>query len=178
MLGLIRTLTANRGTWFLLLLIGVGLECCGLYFQYQLKLDPCVNCVYERAWYLGLVVAGLLGLIAPQYRLLRLPPILILLGSSAGGLYVVYDHLRSAYGWGETCLLRAKFPEWLPLEDLMPFMFHPTGDCANLDWSLLGLSMPEWIAISFGCAALAGLCCLLAEFVSRPRRSRYDDLYR
>lgn len=39
--------------------------------------------------------------------------------------------------------------ENFPLGDLLHAMLNGTGDCAKVDWTLLGLSMPVWVLICF-----------------------------
>ena len=76
MLQLFKSICASRFCWFLLFLSGIALEACGLYFQYELHLNPCVNCVYERAYFLGFVVAGFIGAMAANYVIVRFPLVL------------------------------------------------------------------------------------------------------
>lgn len=179
MIHLIQSISNSRWCWIALLLTGVVLEACGLYFQYGLRLDPCVNCVYERAFYLTFIAAGLIGMISPQLRFTRFLAILIFLAGSAGGLMTAFNHLAdyAATGFGSSCALRANFPDFLPLDSLLPWMFQPTAACGPLDWSLMGLNMPQWIAISFGCGLAVALLFLLAEFFRRKRRD-YRRYYR
>lgn len=179
MISLIQSISNARWCWIALLLLGVILEGCGLYFQYGLRLDPCVNCVYERAFYLTFILAGLIGMLAPQLFITRVPAILIFLAGSIGGLVTAFDHMAeyTATGFGASCALKADFPDFLPLDTLLPWMFKPTASCGPLDWSLLGLNMPEWIFISFACGAVVSLFFLLAEFFKKKRRD-YMRYYR
>lgn len=176
---LIQSLARHRITWFLLLLLGIVLEGCGLYFQYGLRLPPCVNCVYERAFYLAFVLAGLLGFISAKNFLTRILGTLTLMAGSAGGIYVAFEHVTSAYqtGLGATCKLKASFPSYLPLDEWLPWMFTPSGSCTPLDWSLLGFGMAEWIFASFACGLLVSILFFISEFFRRKRRD-YIDFYR
>jgi disulfide bond formation protein DsbB len=36
-----------------------------------------------------------------------------------------------------------------PLLDTIKLMLSGTGDCAKVDWTLLGLSMPAWTLLAF-----------------------------
>ena len=178
MIHLIQSISNSRWCWIALCLLGIMLEACGLYFQYGLRLDPCVNCVYERALYLTFIGAGLIGFLAPQVRLLRVLATLIFLVGSASGVLVALSHLAdySSAGFG-SCALRANFPYFLPLDKWLPWMFQPTGACVPLDWSLLGLNMPQWILISFACGLVVALVFLFAECFRRKKRD-YMRYYR
>lgn len=176
---IIQALARHRFAWIMLLLLGIVLEACGLYFQYELRLPPCVNCVYERAFYLTFIAAGLIGFLCPSNFLFRNLANLTFLGGSMGGVFVAFDHLTSVYqtGLGASCKLRANFPDFMPLDQWMPWMFSPTASCEPLNWSLLGLSMPEWIFISFICGVIVSFCFIASEFF--PKRHRgYSDAYR
>lgn len=176
---LIQSLTRHRFVWIMLFLLGVVMEGCGLYFQYGLRMDPCVYCVYERAFYLSFIAAGLIGFLYPTFFLFRHVAILTFLAGSAGGLYVAFEHMTSVYqtGFGATCKLKASYPSFLPLDDWLPWMFSPTASCAPIDWSLLGLSMPEWVTTSFACGLFVSILFLVSQFFKRKRRD-FNDYYR
>ena len=36
-----------------------------------------------------------------------------------------------------------------PLREVFELIFRGTGDCSEIDWSFLGLTIPEWSAIWF-----------------------------
>ena len=77
----------------MLFLLGIVLEGCGLYFQYKLRLPLCVNCVYERAFYLSFILAGFIGFISPTNFLFRNLAILIFMAGSPGGVKVAFDQI-------------------------------------------------------------------------------------
>ncbi len=154
----------TRTPWFLLMLLGLILEGCGLYFQYGLGLPPCVNCVYERALFLTFILAGFIGFIKPQSLWFRTLGALVLLAGSIQGILVTLEHLASyANAFGTKCALKANFPQFLKLDEWLPFMFQPEGTCGPLPWSLLGLNMPTWILLSFIGGVLGALYLLFAK---------------
>ena len=55
--------------------------------------------------------------------------------------------------------------EAFPLSKALSMVFTGSGECANVDWSFLGLSMPAWTLLWF--LALAVLA-LWAGFRRRP----------
>lgn len=176
LLRLIQLFTASRVSWTLLFLFALVMEGCALYFQYELNLKPCVNCVYERAAILGFAAVGLLGFVCCSVRLFRVVWSLGFLASSLFGLYVSIEHYdaTTATGFGARCALRANFPEFLKLDEWVPWMFRPLDTCAPLDWAFLGLSMPMWLMIIFGCGTLVSLVFLISQCARiRPRFDRY-----
>lgn len=184
MLQLFKSITSSRFCWFLLLSAGVALEVCGWYFQYKLNLQPCVNCVYERAFILGFILAGFLGAVAANFFVIRLISSLIFAASSAGGLYISFLHFiaynKISFGtFGEAkCAITTNFPSYLPLDQWAGFLFKAYGMCdEKLDWSLFTLSMPTWILIMFSVATLVSLFMLVGDFI--PKKSaNFDKLYK
>jgi disulfide bond formation protein DsbB len=51
----------------------------------------------------------------------------------------------------------------MPLHEWIPAFFAATGDCGNIDWQFVGLSMPGWMEIVFGLYAISFL--LVVPFI-------------
>lgn len=179
MLSFVKRFTLSRTCWFLLFLFALVIEGCAGYFQYGLNLKPCVECVYERAAVAAFLLCGLVGFISPEFLLTRLCAILGFLASSAWGLSVSINHYEStlSQGFGATCRLRADFPEYIKLDEWLPWFFKPLDTCGPLDWSLLSLSMPQWLVIIFGCGVAVGFVFFIAQFARLKRHNRYDSYY-
>ncbi|MDO5351835.1 MAG: disulfide bond formation protein DsbB [Succinatimonas sp.] len=181
MLRFIKEFSRTRFCWLLLILLGISLEGAGLYFQYGLHLDPCVNCVYERAWFLGFILAGLIGFLTAPFWFFRLIAVFVFLFSSLGGFFTAVEHYDSTQAntniFASTCKLNASFPDFLKLDEWLPWMFKPSGSCGPLDWSFLSLSMPQWLIIIYVCGVLSSILILLSFLVKSQRYSRYDRYY-
>ncbi|WP_334223985.1 disulfide bond formation protein DsbB [Thiosocius teredinicola] len=142
----------TRFAWALLMLTALGLELAAVAFQYLLGLDPCVMCVYERLAVIGLIGAGLLGLINPRQSFLRILGYLVWAVSAGWGLALALEHVylqrnpEAAMG----CSFLPEFPDWMPLHEWIPTLFLPTGYCDDIQWQWLSLSMPEWMVVVFG----------------------------
>ncbi|MEZ5561429.1 MAG: disulfide bond formation protein B [Gammaproteobacteria bacterium] len=127
-----------------------------LYAQYVLGLDPCPLCIFQRVALIGL---GLLFLIAAVHaagpRVRKLYAVLIglvaLAGSGVAGrqlwLQALPPERVPACGPGLDFMLEA-----FPVGEMLMTVLSGSGECAKVDWTLLGLSMPGWVLI-----ALAGL---------------------
>lgn len=152
-------------TYFLLgFLFCVGLILSALYFQFVGGLDPCPLCISQR---IMVVAVGLVLLAAvvhnPGRAGIRAYALLgfatALLGASISGRHVWIQHLPAdevpACGPGLSYMF-----QYFPLSDTLRAMVTGTGDCAKVDWTLLGLSMPAWVLVCF--AFLAALS--LAQF--------------
>ena len=167
MLSLISEFSRKRIAWLLLLLSALGLELSALFFQYGLELDPCVLCIYQRVAVLGILTAGALGLIAPGLSVLRWLG-LALWGVAAGwGLHLALRHsgIQLSDQVDLSCTFFAEFPSWAKLDVWFPGVFAPTGFCDEIQWSFLGLSMPQWMVIMFAAYLLALAVVLWSQFV-------------
>jgi len=145
MLHLFKTLSVQRSGWLLLLISALALEGTALYFQYGMGLQPCVMCIYERVALFGIAFAGIIGLIAPRFLIMRV------------------DYQLHPAPWNQ-CSYLPEFPQTLPLDKWFPVLFHPTGSCSDAVWSWLGLSMAQWIVVIFAVYLLIFLFVLISQF--------------
>lgn len=149
-------------TWFSLgLLACVGLICAALYFQYAQGLNPCPLCISQR---IAVVAIGVVFLAAvlhnPGRAGIRVYAVMGFLASAAGaavaGRHVWLQHLPPdevpECGPG----LEYMFTNF-PITQTLKFMLSGTGDCAKVDWTLLGQSMPVWTLVAFIGLALVSL---------------------
>jgi len=123
------------------------------YAQFGLGLEPCPLCILQR---LTLLVLGAMFLLAtvhnPSGWGARVYGALIGLvagvGASIAARHVWLQHLppeeTPRCGPGLDYLL-----ETLPLNELVREVLTGSGECARVDWTLLGLSMPEWTLLLF-----------------------------
>lgn len=160
--------------YFVLLLVFCSfLLAMALYFQFAAGLEPCPLCISQRIMVLavGLVMlAAVLHRPGPAgTRVYALLGCLVALGGAAiSARHVWLQHLPAdqvpACGPGLEYMFR-----YLPLGDTLKAMLTGTGDCAKVEWSLLGLSMPAWVLLCFLGLALVSL----AQYWNMPlRRSR------
>lgn len=166
MLKFFKQLSLNRGGWFLLFLSTLALESTALYFQYGMGLAPCVMCIYERVALFGLTFSALLGLSYPRSLVLRLSALAVGLGSSIKGLLLAIKHVDYQLNPGpwNQCSYLAEFPQTLPLDRWLPYIFNPTGSCSEITWMFLGFSMAQWIVVVFAFYSLLLLLLLVSQF--------------
>ena len=151
--ALIYQLPFRRSAWLLLAFSALCLEIAAAFFQHGLDLAPCVMCVYERTAMLGVMVAGLLGAIAPSNIVLRLSSFGLWISSAAWGLYLSITHVgyqNNDDPFAGTCEFFANYPSWFKLDEWIPYLFEPSGYCDDIAWSFLGFSMPAWLIVCFG----------------------------
>lgn len=150
--------------------------CAGLlgfayYAQYQLFLDPCPLCILQRVAFAAMAVAFLIGgLHAPRRWGRRVYGGLVslagLIGAGIAARHVYLQNLPPDQvpdcGPGLGYML-----ETLPVGTVLQKVLAGSGECAEISWSLLGLSMPAWTFLWY-----LGLTALAVVFGWRSGASR------
>ena len=149
--------------------ICAGLIAFAMYTQLYQGLEPCPLCIFQRVAFDALGVVLLVGgLLAPRGRGGRIAWGLLALVPAAIGIAIAGRHV-----WLQN-LPPDKVPACGPgldyMLDAMPFtgvvrkVLTGSGECANVDWSFAGLSMPAWSLVWF---VLLALWTLWAAFRRR-----------
>jgi disulfide bond formation protein DsbB len=131
-----------------------------LYLQHVQYLPPCPLCVIQRYLFLAVGLACIIGSIGDKPRL---GAGLGLIGA-LGGLGVVGKHLWVLAHPGMSCGIdpMETFLNKIPTATALPWLFKADGLCEDARDTLLGLSIPQWSAISF-VALTAALIYLLVR---------------
>ncbi|WP_339766571.1 disulfide bond formation protein DsbB [uncultured Paraglaciecola sp.] len=165
----ISNLPDNRLAWGLLFLSSLVLEAYALFSQHAMDLQPCIMCIYQRTAIFGIMFACIPVLITNNVltRLLAFT----LWGVSAiwGGLIAFehYDIQTAANPFFATCEIVPNFPSWLPLHEWLPNIFAATGDCGNIDWEFMDMSMPQWMMVVFAIYTVIWLVVLLSRLAAK-----------
>jgi disulfide bond formation protein DsbB len=139
-----------------------------LYLQYYVNLDPCPLCMLQRVAFITLGLVFLIGAIHGP-------------GKTGGRVYAGLASLAAVSGAGlaiRHVWLQYNPPqiascsgdiysqlERLPLGRVIANAIRATGDCAKVDWTMLGLSVAEWSLVWF---VIFGVGCVMLL----SRRSR------
>ena len=165
----------SRTAWAMLTLGAALLLAIALFFQYALDMAPCVMCVYQRAALAGVMLAGLLGWLSPRCPVLSNLALLGWLAAAINGILLAKEHIHYQFNPSPfaKCTTVAEFPGWLALDRWLPSVFHPSGDCADVSWSWLGYSMPQWLLGIFAVLAALAVLFILVRLVSILTRDRH-----
>lgn len=123
------------------------------YFQLKLGLPPCPLCMFQRACIVAVGAFCLLGIIfRPRKvgsKLLVFGGLVFsLLGLGIAGRQVWLQHLPADKI--PECGPDLEFMlESFPLMDTITQVLSGSGECAEVQWDLLGFSMPEWMILVF-----------------------------
>ncbi|QOI11020.1 disulfide bond formation protein DsbB [Blochmannia endosymbiont of Colobopsis nipponica] len=157
----------TRKAWFLLSSTACILEIIALYFQHIMLFKPCALCIYQRCTLCGIILAGLIGTIAPKKTLLRFTGIFVWLYSASQGLLLAKKHINLQLNPSPfvTCDFFVNFPSWLPLDKWLPQIFDAIGDCTEYQWFFLSLEMSQWMVIIFGIYLIISVFVLISQFL-------------
>jgi disulfide bond formation protein DsbB len=132
-------------------IIAGGLLCIALFMEHVMGLAPCPLCMMQRLW---VAVVGLVAYIS-------------LLHNPRWGIYPLFAALAAVIGAGFSIRqlwlqslpadqvpacgppLQFMLDSGFPLADVLVAMTSGTGDCAEISWSLLGISIPGWLLLAF-----------------------------
>ncbi len=134
-------------------LVCAGLMAAALYFQYVMHLEPCPLCIFQRVFVIltgvVLLVGGLHNPRAWGQRVYgALAALAAGLGAGVAGRQVWIQHLPFDLQPGCSYDFNTML-EKFPLHKTLSLVLQGTGDCAQVDWTFLGLSMPEWTLLFF-----------------------------
>jgi len=140
-----------------------------LYAQFHDRLNPCPLCIFQRIAFAALGLVLLVGgVFAPKgvkgraaFGVLALVPALT--GIGIAGRHVWLTHLPPDQV--PQCGPPLEFMmEANPLTDVIRQVLTGSGECATVDWTLLGMSMPAWSLLWF---VLLTVWILIAAFRRR-----------
>ena len=142
-------------------LICAGLLAYGYYLQYVQGLEPCPLCMFQRIALMALGVVFLLAAVhSPRGWGGRVWGVLVLLVAGAGAA------LSGRHVWLQS-LPPDQVPQCgmdletmldiLPLQETIRTVLTASGECADISWTFLGLSIPAWTLVWFVLLGLAGL---------------------
>lgn len=167
-----------RAAFLLGFAICVALLGYALYAEQQLHLTPCNLCVLQRVAFVWMALWFLIGgLHAPRGGGRHVYVVLVLAGVVFGIVTAARQlWLQSlpadqvpACGAGVDMLVSMVKAGSLPFAQFLKLMFSGSGDCAQVTWKFLGLSMAGWTLVWY---VLLGIWALLP----RPRRNRLGNV--
>lgn len=121
-----------------------------LWIQTRYNLEPCPLCISQRIVFMALGVLFLIAALIPNFpRLFAGLQVLSALGGAGVAIrhWWIQAHRESMVadcGVGFDYMF-----ENFPLQKALTLVFRGTGDCAAIDWTFLGLTIPQLSLIAF-----------------------------
>ena len=167
-------MTPSRCLFLAVLIATCGLLGFGYYLEFVEGLEPCPMCMMQR---LAFFAVGLIALIASIH-------------GAKGAIRRLYGFFLAAFAGGGAAIATRQIwlqrlppsevpecgPGWnymvemYPLGQVIKDALIGTGDCAEVSWTFLGRSIPEWSVLWFVLFAVVGVLQLLAIPRATPSR--------
>jgi len=137
------------------------------YFQFIEELEPCPLCISQRIIILAIGVIFLVAAVHNPRQLGRriYSGVIVgvaLIGASVSARHVWLQNLP-ADEVPECSPGLAYVFENFPLAETLKLMLSGTGECADIAWVFLGLTIPGWTFVAFLVLGLVGLFTLLTR---------------
>ena len=164
---MLKNFLGSRAAYFAGFAVSFGLVGLALFLQVQYNLDPCPLCISQR---IAFMVLGVLFLIAGLHNpvgLWRKIHGVLQLAAAATGAGIALRHMwiqahpeevMAECGAGFDYII-----ESFPLQRALELIFKGTGECSAIDWTLLGLTIPQQSLIAFVGLALYALVLMFAR---------------
>ena len=143
-----------RRVYGLMIAYSAGLITTAFFFQYYLLLEPCMLCYLQR---FAAILVGLIGLVGyihnskkiiffRSYLGISIVSVLLGIGLSIRQLYLqsLPEELVPSCAPDMGYLLDS-----LPFFEVLIMAIQGDGNCAEVLWSFLGISIPGWLLIGF-----------------------------
>lgn len=157
---MLKKLFSGRSGYLLGFIASFGLVGLALFIQTQNNLEPCPLCISQRIVFMSLGMVFLLAAFHNPQALWRKIYGALLVLTALGGAGVAIRHwwlqahresMVADCGVGFDYMF-----DNFPLQKALTLVFRGTGDCAAIDWTFLGLTLPQLSLIAFvGFAAYA-----------------------
>jgi disulfide bond formation protein DsbB len=151
-----------------------------LYFQYVMKLEPCPLCIFQRLFVIGLGVVLLAAALHNPKTWGRriygaLTALMAASGAAVAGRHVWLQSLPAdqvpACGPGLDYMLQT-----FPFTKTLQLVLRGSGECAKVDWTFLGLSIPGWTFIFFCGFVILGIFLMLLRNTTNTAAPAYERL--
>ena len=170
--SLTHSLLSYRGLAGLLTLASIiGMSFAYFYLQGVVKLDPCPLCIFQRV---GLIVMGIFAFIAFLLNPKQVwAKVLLMFGALLGILWSIAVAIRHVWiqhlppDQVPSCGPGLDYwMDTLPIAQVLKEVFKGSGECAVIDWTFLGFSIPE---LSLGFFSILLVMIILAIRQSNTR---------
>lgn len=161
------TVYSRRLMWLGCLFSVIGLMSYAIYAENVIGLDPCPLCITQRLFYIGIGIFAVSGFLFIRTLWIQQLSATVLSLSALGGIFTAGRQVWLQH------LPPEKVPEcglglhyWLenePFLKTLSLLFKGDGNCAEVNWRFMSLSMGEWSLIWFVGFLAVGLVLLFGR---------------
>ena len=143
----------SRKFFIVIFTICIGLLIFGLYLEHIQGLEACPLCIFQRIAYTIIIFITLIGAIHNPRNLLQIIYKLLMVissitGAAIAGRQIWLQHLPPELvpecGPGLDYMFNV-----FPFGEALKMIFTGSGECAEVKWRFIGLSIAEWSLIMF-----------------------------
>lgn len=143
----------SRKFFIVIFAICIGLLIFGLYLEHVHGLEACPLCIFQRIAYTVIIFIALIGAIHNPRNLLQIIYKLLMVisaitGAAIAGRQIWLQHLPPELvpecGPGLDYMFNV-----FPFGEALKMIFTGSGECAEVKWRFIGLSIAEWSLIMF-----------------------------
>ena len=143
----------SRKFFIVIFTICIGLLIFGLYLEHVHGLEACPLCIFQRIAYTVIIFIALIGAIHNPRNLLQniyklLMVISSITGAAIAGRQIWLQHLPPELVPECGPSLDYMFNVF-PFGEALKMIFTGSGECAEVKWRFIGLSIAEWSLIMF-----------------------------
>lgn len=130
------------------------------YMEYEMGLEPCPLCMLQRIMFFGVGLVSLCSALTANAKVRKVSAwfvvVLSLMGAALAIRHLYLQHLPAEEL--PACLPGLSYMfEVFPWQEIMQAMIMGTGECGDVVWTFLGLSIPGWTLVAFVGMAIVNL---------------------
>lgn len=147
------SLPSTRLTFLVIFLGCTGLILVGLYMQYFMDLYPCPLCITQRVFIIAVGLTALLAFIVnPGRAATRVFSFFGFLFAVIGGSFSARQLWLQSLPADQVPACGPTLDYMLnnfPLTEALSVLLRGDGNCAEVAWTFLGISIPGWTLVAF-----------------------------
>lgn len=122
------------------------------YMEYQMGLEPCPLCMLQRIVFFCVGVVSLVSALTASEKARKVFAWIVVVLSFAGAALAIRHLYLQSLPTDElpACLPGLSYMfEVFPWQEIMQAMVMGTGECGDVVWTFLGISIPGWTLVAF-----------------------------
>ena len=152
------------------------MEAVALYYQYVLGDDPCQICIHIRIWVAAFTLLAVLMCLLPRHKIINLVAqglaLVCMIGLFERSKYL-FD-MENGRGDG-SCEFFLGFPDWIALDQWVPFLFEVRNLCTFSPELMWGVTMTEGLLGASVALILVSGGALLVNLVGTIRNTEKTE---
>lgn len=144
--------------------VAFALLAVAFYMEYQMALEPCPLCMLQRIVFFCVGVVSLASFLTSSQGARKVCSWLVVVLSLIGAALAIRHLYLQSLPMDElpACLPGLSYMfEVFPWQEIMEAMVMGTGECGDVVWTFLGISIPGWTLVAFVGMAIVNLVIAL-----------------